>query len=579
MEELSFLDKIKVLFDNILAHPLFTLLFLVPIILFFLQKKHGKKVYVIVYFLTILTVLFAFGDVIFDLFDNFMDGLFMVLYFPNFITLFIVVMLSSLIALVSLFSTNMYVVNKIVNYLSFGIIQVLFTLILLTVRVNEINIYKDNALYINSDVLTLMQFLIGTFAFQIITILIINLINKVTDMLDKKSGKISDSLDKQVSNLKNTKRLIKNVTIDNEKVGFINVADKSSTSRPKLKPFKFDIEKIESIMLQEDIKPKLFKMITLDDKNVSYLNEIIKPRKFKFIELDSNKIKSIELNQVNTKEKLFNKISLDDKDFTYLNEIIKPRKFKFIELDSNKIKSIELNQVNTKEKLFNKISLDDKDFTYLNEIIKPRKFKFIELDSNKIKSIELNQVNTKEKLFSKISLDDKDFTYLNEIVKPRKFKFIELDSNKIKSIELSPSIDKAKLRLIPTLLDTSKMAYVTQNKKQNKYINDFDHIMKIKPDLMKPMDSNLRTIKTNVLKPTIYRAHRHSKSANDSIYRKLVCNLNIIDIQSTLDVISKYHLIKNVRLKGYDNVLTVDNLKISNLKLLFDVLKIYKLYK
>ena len=485
MEELSFLDKIKVLFDNILAHPLFTLLFLVPIILFFLQKKHGKKVYVIVYFLTILTVLFAFGDVIFDLFDNFMDGLFMVLYFPNFITLFIVVMLSSLIALVSLFSTNMYVVNKIVNYLSFGIIQVLFTLILLTVRVNEINIYKDNALYINSDVLTLMQFLIGTFAFQIITILIINLINKVTDMLDKKSGKISDSLDKQVSNLKNTKRLIKNVTIDNEKVGFINVADKSSTSRPKLKPFKFDIEKIESIMLQEDIKPKLFKMITLDDKNVSYLNEIIKPRKFKFIELDSNKIKSIELNQVNTKEKLFNKISLDDKDFTYLNEI----------------------------------------------------------------------------------------------VKPRKFKFIELDSNKIKSIELSPSIDKAKLRLIPTLLDTSKMAYVTQNKKQNKYINDFDHIMKIKPDLMKPMDSNLRTIKTNVLKPTIYRAHRHSKSANDSIYRKLVCNLNIIDIQSTLDVISKYHLIKNVRLKGYDNVLTVDNLKISNLKLLFDVLKIYKLYK
>ena len=485
MEELSFLDKIKVLFDNILAHPLFTLLFLVPIILFFLQKKHGKKVYVIVYFLTILTVLFAFGDVIFDLFDNFMDGLFMVLYFPNFITLFIVVMLSSLIALVSLFSTNMYVVNKIVNYLSFGIIQVLFTLILLTVRVNEINIYKDNALYINSDVLTLMQFLIGTFAFQIITILIINLINKVTDMLDKKSGKISDSLDKQVSNLKNTKRLIKNVTIDNEKVGFINVADKSSTSRPKLKPFKFDIEKIESIMLQEDIKPKLFKMITLDDKNVSYLNEIIKPRKFKFIELDSNKIKSIVL----------------------------------------------------------------------------------------------NQVNTKEKLFSKISLDDKDFTYLNEIVKPRKFKFIELDSNKIKSIELSPSIDKAKLRLIPTLLDTSKMAYVTQNKKQNKYINDFDHIMKIKPDLMKPMDSNLRTIKTNVLKPTIYRAHRHSKSANDSIYRKLVCNLNIIDIQSTLDVISKYHLIKNVRLKGYDNVLTVDNLKISNLKLLFDVLKIYKLYK
>ena len=172
MEELSFLDKIKILFDNILAHPLFTLLIFVPIIIYFLQKKHGKKVYIILYLLVILSILFTFGDVIFKLFDNLVDGLFMVLYFPNFITLFGVVILTSIFTLVSIFSKKMYKVNKIINFVSFGIIQSLFVLVLLTIRANKINVYKTNALYTNSDVLSLMQLLVGMFALQVISILI-----------------------------------------------------------------------------------------------------------------------------------------------------------------------------------------------------------------------------------------------------------------------------------------------------------------------------------------------------------------------------------------------------------------------
>ena len=43
MEELTFLEKIVILYENVIDHPLFVLLFFVPIILIFLQKKHGKK--------------------------------------------------------------------------------------------------------------------------------------------------------------------------------------------------------------------------------------------------------------------------------------------------------------------------------------------------------------------------------------------------------------------------------------------------------------------------------------------------------------------------------------------------------
>ena len=172
MEELSFLDKIKILFDNILAHPLFMLVIFVPVIIYFLQKKHGKKTYIILYFVIIFSILFAFGDVLFKLFDNLIDGLFMVLYFPNFITLFGVVLATSMLTLIAIFSRKMLRVNKIINFVSFGVIQFLFVLVLLTIRANKINVYKTNALYTNSDVLSLMQLLVGMFALQIISILI-----------------------------------------------------------------------------------------------------------------------------------------------------------------------------------------------------------------------------------------------------------------------------------------------------------------------------------------------------------------------------------------------------------------------
>ena len=252
MEELSLLEKFGVLFDNIFEHPLFIILLLVPAIIFLLQKKHGKKAFVFVYLLVIIFVLYIGGEVIFELFDNLMNGLFMTLYFPNFITLFVVVVLCSIIALVSFFSKKMYRINKIINITAFAVIQMLFVLTLTVIRSNNINIYADNALYTNSDVLTLMQLLIGTFTLQVIAILIINGINKVTDILDKRSTPLAEDISEQITNLektktKNTLGLIKNIEIDNTKVGYINVADKSS--KPKLKPFKFDVDKLESITL------------------------------------------------------------------------------------------------------------------------------------------------------------------------------------------------------------------------------------------------------------------------------------------------------------------------------------------
>ena len=289
MEQLTLTEKFKVLFDNIFQHPLFIVILLVPAIMFLLQKKHGKKAFVLVYLLVIMTVLFAYGGVVFELFDNLMDGLFMTLYFPNFITLFVVVVLCSIIALFSFFSKKMYKVNKVINITAFAIIQMLFLLILSLVKAKDIDIYADNALYSNSDVLTIMQILIGTFTLQVIAILIINGINKVTDILDKRSTPLALEINEQINELEKTKRssLIKNIEIDNTKYGYINVADKKSTSKPKLKPFKFDLKKLESITigydepLKEDKPVKVIEGRLVQKKSEALLpKEKSKPIKF-----------------------------------------------------------------------------------------------------------------------------------------------------------------------------------------------------------------------------------------------------------------------------------------------------------
>ena len=337
MEELSLGEKFKILFDNIFEHPLFVVILLVPAIMFLLQKKHGKKGFIFVYLLVIICVLFVGGEVIFELFDNLMDGLFMTLYFPNFITLFGATILCSIIALYSFFSKKMYRVNKIINITAFAIVQMLFLLILSLVKAKNINIYADNALYSNSDVLTLMQILIGTFALEIISILIINGINKVTDILDRRSTPLREEIEEQITTLEKTKRpaLIKNIEIDNNKIGYINVADTESTSKPKLKPFKFDVNKLESIRFSDELEkvieprvikktvPKVLPKRLKKGKLLSKVKDVVKtPDVKKNTNVESKGNKFINDNVLEVKPDL---LKHEESMITVIKEVPKPK--------------------------------------------------------------------------------------------------------------------------------------------------------------------------------------------------------------------------------------------------------------
>lgn len=262
MEQLSFVEKLGILFDNILAHPFFICLLLLPVLVIFFNKKITKKAVVLIYIGVLAVILFIGNTTLFALFDNLVDGIFMALYFPNFITLFLVEVLSAVICLVTFLKKDITKTSKIINITGFAIIQTLFALILTVVQANEIDIYKENALYASNDVLTLMQLLMGAFALQIITFIVVKAIEKVTAKLD--------GTDKP-------KEVLPEGRINHAKVEELKITSKNEV---KAKPtIKEPAEVLTDIKPKEVIKP-LDKTLILDSKIVPVdLNEEIRKEK------------------------------------------------------------------------------------------------------------------------------------------------------------------------------------------------------------------------------------------------------------------------------------------------------------
>lgn len=247
MAQLSFLDKLGILWENIIAHPVFILLLLSPVLIFALNKKINKKFIIAIYMAIILIVLFVGNATIFALLDNVIDGLFMVLYFPNFVTLFIVVVASAVIALITFLKKHILKVNKIINITGFAIVQTIFCLILTTVQVNKIDIYKENALYANDDVLTLMQLLMGTFALQVLAVLIFTIIEKITDKLDAK--------DEEVKKYRNIERAKKLTKVEPEEL-LITPNEKTETAIPQKEEVPILKIKEETLTPLEPLEPE-----------------------------------------------------------------------------------------------------------------------------------------------------------------------------------------------------------------------------------------------------------------------------------------------------------------------------------
>lgn len=186
MQDVSFINKLGILNDILLSSPLFvTLITLLEIglIIFLIFKKRKFKVskwmIVGIWIAIFLFILIFYHKFFFSFLDNFINYIFTALYFPNLAVYSVVLAISNIFFIISIFSKTIEKNHKILNIVNAIIINALLLFIIDVVNINHINVYEKITVFSNNKLLVLLELSTGTFTSWIILNLFFNLKNKL----------------------------------------------------------------------------------------------------------------------------------------------------------------------------------------------------------------------------------------------------------------------------------------------------------------------------------------------------------------------------------------------------------------
>lgn len=164
MQDFSFLEKLQILMNIIVSSPFYIgliivliVFLLVVLISYKLEKKISKWVYIGIWGLFFIVLSIIYHNFIFDLTDNLFDTIFMALYFPNLATYLILLFVSNIFFVYTVFSKNMKKAFKVLNILNTVLIDILLILIVGVISKNNINVYDEITVYTNSSLLVLLE--------------------------------------------------------------------------------------------------------------------------------------------------------------------------------------------------------------------------------------------------------------------------------------------------------------------------------------------------------------------------------------------------------------------------------------
>lgn len=181
MDDISLIEKIKTLMDIIVSSPLFLFCFMtgISVLIYYLislkkERKVNKWIFIAVWLILTVIIIVSYHTVIFKIVDNLLDALFMALYFPNTTVYFIILFVSNLYFIISLFRRNLSKKFKIINFINALIVDLLLILIMDTVKTGSIDIYDQVSMYSNFNLMIIMQLNSATFLSWILISLLVS---------------------------------------------------------------------------------------------------------------------------------------------------------------------------------------------------------------------------------------------------------------------------------------------------------------------------------------------------------------------------------------------------------------------
>lgn len=180
MANISFVDKIKILFNTIFSNPFLSLSAVLGIILAVLMiidiikhKKIRRKYYIAAWFFIFLFIIVRYYKVFPLLVDNLINQVFMTLYFPN-IGVYMMLLIIINISFIYCLAKNIHKSYKVLTGIISIFLDLLFILIINFILENNIDITSDITLYTNSKLLVLLELSTALFVSWILLIFFIS---------------------------------------------------------------------------------------------------------------------------------------------------------------------------------------------------------------------------------------------------------------------------------------------------------------------------------------------------------------------------------------------------------------------
>ena len=185
MEKLNIFEKLNKLVSIICSSNLYIIALLVMLaILTLILIKKNNKIFVFSYFSIIFTVVLMFHTKILQLFDHLVDLIFSTVYFPRLDAYIIILLVTNIIMFISLCNKKIKSSIKKYNLIMFSLIMFLSFLSLSMITKQNINVYQDLSIFLNSNLLITIELASISFVVWIISLVVIKIIDKLTNQLD-----------------------------------------------------------------------------------------------------------------------------------------------------------------------------------------------------------------------------------------------------------------------------------------------------------------------------------------------------------------------------------------------------------
>lgn len=276
MSKLSLIDKLGLFFEVATKSYWSILILIVILIIGFIftstnrnNIKRNKRIYIIFSISILLLLFICYFNSIGKIFDNMINNLFIIIYFPNLAIYFAAIIATSIILWISIFNFKTSDIIKKLNLVIYLIINYIFALLLFLIKDQKLDIFNQEAIYSNKQALALIELTSIIFIVWIIFLIIYKLILIYLRKDYKPKVKV-----KKVLVEKKVKKLPENyLSID---VPNIVYRDKPIVVKPTIEEKDYIEIEVPKVVYKTNTKPK-------EDKVIKYYEDMLSLEDYKLL--------------------------------------------------------------------------------------------------------------------------------------------------------------------------------------------------------------------------------------------------------------------------------------------------------